>query len=224
MNDYYPEGQPLPYSATKYFDSYDDIDKANCIAFTWNPDPARYPSYEPMKQYECALRHGFNHNLIKIFRKFYFTPELTTNGNIHIHGMYIIKDPYKYYNVFLPRLKKLGLVLLKTVFKFDRWKEYLLEDLDIMSNVLDVSRIPFPIHEQSWSYDSQFFKQDSNKRLLKVLPVKRTKADVKKKITDFFKEGPIEVNHVDTGIKYDPLITKLLEFETSLKERIALGL
>lgn len=62
------------------------------IAFTLNPDPKKYKSYEPQEQYLSLLKCVFLNKQIKsTFDYFYFTPELTDNGNIVDLGIDFVK-------------------------------------------------------------------------------------------------------------------------------------
>lgn len=81
------------------------------MMITWVPDPKRLPSISATKcnsyfrQYYFKLFHSCMYNSIMI-------PELTVNGNIHYHGVYQLEDPYRFYQIVLPKMKRRGYVLI----------------------------------------------------------------------------------------------------------------
>lgn len=121
-------------------DDLDEIDMGNIRAFTWVPNPAKYPSSEPAKQYKSLLNHVLLSSF-KFFRLFCFVPELTENGNIHIHGWFIIKDRVAFYKIFLPKCRQYGFTLIKTNVDED-WFDYVSKD---MSTTIDVVGEDLPV-------------------------------------------------------------------------------
>lgn len=123
-------------------DELDDIDMTNVLAFTWTPNPIKYPSSQPRQQYKCLLKHILL-AASKYFRLFVFVPELNTNGNVHIHGWYIIKDRIAYFKHFLPRCKQLGYVLVKKGINTE-WFDYVNKDVDDTVDVIGAD-LPVPL-------------------------------------------------------------------------------
>jgi len=147
------------------FDELDEIDVSNTIAFTWTPNPIRYPSSECRKQYKCLLDYILLSSF-KYFSKFCFIPEINLNGNIHIHGWYIVKDRIKYYKFFLPKCKSLGYVLLKHKVD-DGWAAYLEKDLFETVQIVGMD-LPVPLtHNNNKSY---VHLKTYQKRRIKVQP------------------------------------------------------
>lgn len=123
-------------------DDVDEVDMINLVAFTWSPHPDKYPSYEPRKQYKSLLKHILL-CANKWFRIFCFIPEINKNGNIHIHGWYIIKDNIAYFKHFLPRCRQLGFVLLKH--KVDHaWFDYCDKEVSLTIQVVG-DDLPVPL-------------------------------------------------------------------------------
>jgi len=126
------------------------------LAFTFAPNPKRYPTMDPSGQYKTLLNCIFLKKCItEIFDKFLFTPELTENGNIHIHGYYHVSDHIKYNRWFLPACKSLGYVCVKT--KVDRkWIiEYVTKDMNKMEDILEIG-LPVPLsHVNHGDYHSK---------------------------------------------------------------------
>lgn len=80
-----------------------------CIAITINPDPKRYTSYDPEDQYRSLIQTLLSHPQMRhTFKDYAFYPELTLEGNVHLHGHYRIKDQIKYYKWFLPLVKRIA--------------------------------------------------------------------------------------------------------------------
>lgn len=118
-------------------------------AFTLNPNPDKYRTLDPVEQYKtlllCLL---FNNNIKHTFTKFYFTPELTQNGNVHIHGYYSIKDPIKYYRWFLPACKLIGFTCVKDRVD-DEWTyQYCTKDVELMTQLME--ELPVPLTSNNY--------------------------------------------------------------------------
>lgn len=152
-------------------DDIDDIDITNVYAFTWTPDPVKYPSGSPRRQYKMLL-NWILLTAFKYFDKFVFIPELNKNGNVHIHGWYLLRDKIAYYKHFLPRCKQLGWVLVKDKVN-DGWFEYLEKELDQTIEILG-NDLPIPLtHFNCRNYRDMFKKVK-----LKHLPTKLTIIDM----------------------------------------------
>lgn len=157
-------------------DDIDEIDMTNALAFTWTPDPMKYPSSEPRKQYKCLLKHILL-SAFKYFRVFCFVPELNLNGNVHIHGWYIVKDKIGYFKNFLPKCRQLGFVLIKNKIN-EQWFEYVNKEIDDSLQVIG-DDMPIPLtHLNVYSYKDIWTKKSG----VKYYP--RRKFD----ITKYFKK------------------------------------
>jgi len=151
------------------FDELDEIDVSNTIAFTWTPNPIRYPSSQCRKQYKCLLDYILLSSF-KFFSKYCFVPEINTSGNVHIHGWYIIKDRIAYHKFFLPKCKDLGYVLLKTRVD-DGWATYLEKDLSDTVRIIGFD-LPIPLtHINNKAY---VVKKTYQKTHIKVKPRPRS--------------------------------------------------
>lgn len=117
------------------------------IAFTWIPDPDRYNSFDPARQYQALLVHILL-TADRVFDLFYFFPELTKQGNIHIHGFYSIKDYVKYYKLFLPKCKTLGFVKIKYKNITTAWGDYCAKEKELMKSILGDS-FPVPLSHKN---------------------------------------------------------------------------
>jgi len=154
-------------------------------AFTLNPDPTKYPTTDPRGQYETILNCLLlKKEITKIFSKFFFTPELTENGNIHIHGYFSIKDQVKYYRWFIPACKAWGFLVIKSNIDEKWMMNYCCKDIALMTQVLG-NDIPIPLTEENFAmYNDQ---KDIKKMALKIVLHKtKHKPNLKKKITDYF--------------------------------------
>ena len=119
----------------------DEGNIANAIAFTWCPNPVKYHSIDNKKQYIQLLKHILRHSHT-FFSAFCFVPELTKEGNIHIHGWYVLKDKIAYYKRFLFKCRQLGFIKIKS--NVDKgWFQYLRKDNETMIGVLG-EKIPIP--------------------------------------------------------------------------------
>jgi len=108
-------------------------------AFTWNPNPLRYKSYDPNDQYLSCLMWAFK-NCTKVFNNYIFVPELTSDGNVHIHGIFTLFDKLKYYKKFLPRVKALGFVKIKE--RVDaKWLKYIFKEWTNNSDIFNLDTL-----------------------------------------------------------------------------------
>lgn len=116
----------------------------NLIAFTWNVPPQRYPSSDIQVQYAALLKILFKYT--PIFGTFIFVPELTQQGNVHIHGMYTVQDRIKYYKQFLPICRQFAPqgVKIKEVFDREGWIDYLTKHIELNYHIFD-DALPVPL-------------------------------------------------------------------------------
>lgn len=155
----------------------DEIDMTNVMAFTWSPDPVKYPSSEPRKQYKSLLKHILL-NSNKYFRQFCFVPELNINGNVHIHGWFIIKDKIAYYKHFIPRCKQYGYVLIKKEIN-NKWFDYLTKEIEETVGILGED-LPIPLtHLNIDAYKDEWTRKSG----IKLIPRRRYKG-----ILDYLKK------------------------------------
>jgi len=116
----------------------DEINYSNLIAFTWAPDPNKYAVIKPKDQWRALLTHVLFRSH-KYFSKFFFTPELTQDGNVHVHGWYIVRDKIAYFRNFLPRCRQFGFVKLKQRPQYQinqTWARYCEKDRLMMIDLL----------------------------------------------------------------------------------------
>lgn len=165
MNKTPPDFQKNYYGAfcLEAEEDVDDIDIMSVKAFTWTPDPAKYPSYIPRKQYKSLLKHVLL-TAYKYFSKFVFIPELNENGNVHIHGWFIIKNRIGFYKNFLPKCKEYGYTLVKDKYHdksidkgwFDYCSEEIEETVSIVGKDLPIplTHINYECYKKLWSHKS----------------------------------------------------------------------
>jgi len=121
----------------------------NFYAFTLNPDPTRYKSHDPVDQYKALLNCIFAKKYMKhTFEEFVFYPELTLNGNVHIHGCYKLKDRVKYNRWFLPACKQWGFVLVKDKID-DDWLIYVMKESEKGDLECLFEGLPYPLTEDN---------------------------------------------------------------------------
>lgn len=124
------------------------------FAFNLIPNPAKYRSTDPNIQWESLLLCIFLHpNIRKTFDSFYFSPELTTNGNIHVHGYYEVIDKISYYRWFLPTCKSWGHVMVKKD-PDDDWLAYVMKEGPDMEELFVNDELPTYIentNQKTWN-------------------------------------------------------------------------
>lgn len=107
------------------------------------------------------------------FSKFLFVPELTQEGNVHIHGWYIIKDKIAYHKRFLPRCKELGWIKLKQRPKYKitvEWFQYVEKSIPDMQEVIGYD-IPIVFtHRSSLRYLKKFRQSMKPKPIREIKP------------------------------------------------------
>lgn len=80
-------------------------------------------------------------------------PELTLNGRLHFHGIIAIFDMVKWNKSVLPTLQKVyGFLLIKKIDNIEKWRIYILKDIDKMKKVLDIN-LPLINHNYKEVYD-----------------------------------------------------------------------
>lgn len=153
-----------PYNDTEYDalpiiaehaeqDIYNDDE---IILFTWNPNPKKYHSHDPRKQYKQILPRLAR--LCKCCRVFAFSPELTMNGNLHIHGWYVLRDKIKYYRSVLPMIKGIGNCKIEKASSKNAlvfyYKKTIIEMHKIINYSDKIKELPIPLtHENFTAYD-----------------------------------------------------------------------
>lgn len=126
-------------------DIYDtDISEKKVKLFTWTPDPSRYPTSKPHEQYKIILQLILLQSH-KVFSTFAFTPELNDNGNIHIHGWYVIKDKVKYHKYYLPKMKGFGYVKIDNCNSKKALEDYYKKDIELMNEMMYEYDLPIPL-------------------------------------------------------------------------------
>lgn len=171
-----------------------DISEKRLMLFTWTPDPNRYPTSKPHEQYRILL------DLVllkfdKVFSTFACSPELNCNGNVHIHGWYVVKDPVKYFKWLLPKMKGLGFVKVSAANSKKALSDYYKKDIDLMNQLMDEYDLPIPLtHVNCHDY-----KMMPKKKQLKLTVKKKVYPMYKK---DFF-QNTKDVFGEDYGINYN---------------------
>lgn len=164
-----PDPDEFSFSSFVYEANADIFDTDKLIAFTWSPNPDKYPSSEPRRQYKCLL----NHCLLSIYKccdRFCIVPELNANGNVHIHGWLHVKDKIKYFKWFLPRCRQYGFVLCKTSVDSNWYNKYLVKEIDTTVGVIGED-LPIPLtHNNIEAYRDIYNKG----KTLKYIPKKLT--------------------------------------------------
>lgn len=126
--------------------TYERIRIGGGIAITISPDPAWYVSTDPERQYDQLWNMLLRHSN-KVFKRYIFTPGLTKQGNIHVHGAFVIGDRKKYYKFWLPKAKRLGIPKYAVKFNSkeldDNWLEYLYKNHDECVGIIDECPIIF---------------------------------------------------------------------------------
>lgn len=79
----------------------------------------------------------------KCMSHFEVNPELNSNGNLHYHGYFIIKDKVKWFKVVLPKMKYNGnMKITKVDNDLSKALEYSRKDRVMMESIID-HKIPF---------------------------------------------------------------------------------
>lgn len=104
------------------------------LAFTWAPNPKIFGGINPIYQHNDCM--PLIRNMSKCC-EYKIYPELTTQGNIHYHGIIDVFDKVKWFKSVLPKLKYNGHVLIKEIFDYDKWNDYISKDSVNMLKILD---------------------------------------------------------------------------------------
>jgi len=151
---------------------------------TISPCDKWYNSTRPCQQldqfYNTLLRH-----CDRVFKRYVFTAGMNTNGNIHIHGAFTIRDRKFYHDVWLPKAKRLGIPKYAVKFNSheeldEKWLEYLKKNADECE---DIGIEDVPIIFCSSNPFTYVRKLSSYTRLIRLN--KRKRIDNKPKYTFF---------------------------------------
>lgn len=112
---------------------------ASAYLFTYSPqDTTKNPTYAYMNHINTYF-----HSWHKCMSDFEVNPEFNQNGNLHYHGYFVIKDPYKWFKFILPKMKYNGLVKINKVEdNLDKAMEYCRKDRELMSKIIE-HKIPY---------------------------------------------------------------------------------
>lgn len=105
------------------------------LAFTWCPC-AKYHSLPIRDQFKETFKLISKYYNAFDLKNTIIYPELTKIGNIHYHATLYIKDRYKFYEYFLPLLRRHGLVKLKVYDGKAIWDRYICKDGELMRKLL----------------------------------------------------------------------------------------
>jgi len=159
--------------------------RPKAVGITISPCDKWYNSTRPCEQldqfYNMLLRHAD-----RIFKHYIFTAGLNHNGNIHIHGAYIVSDTKRYYDFWLPRAKRLGIP--KYAVRFNKcevldtaWFDYLIKNADECIGI-GIEELPIIIHrDEGFIYVR---KLSTYTRLIRLN--KRKRIDKEKPVYTFF--------------------------------------
>lgn len=123
------------------------VSEDEMMLLTWSPNPIRYLSKEPRKQYKQLLRNYLVKACI-CFDKYCFAPELNKNGNVHIHGWFTLErflGLKKWYTFWLPKLKRIGFVKIDKASCNDAPLHYYKKDIVDMFEIFANTGLPYPI-------------------------------------------------------------------------------
>lgn len=147
--DYYPPDFQYESSLNRYFQAVNDVASTDIIYF-FTLSPKQLGNKQHLNYAEHIWDYFFD--VHQVLDKFCIIPELNGNGNIHYHGWFSIKDKYRYYRFWLPRMKSLGFVKInecKTNFLSDSIPyAYHLKDFDEM--VSQMSPFPIPLTHSTY--------------------------------------------------------------------------
>lgn len=121
------------------------------IAFTFNPDPQKYRSNDPIEQYKSLLLCLFlKRDIIHTFTKFIFIPELTKMGNVHIHGYFAIRDAIKYHKWFIPACKQWGKMAFYVKKNVDEYwmYDYMCKEVHMLADTFE--DLPYPLSDDNF--------------------------------------------------------------------------
>lgn len=152
-----------------------------CIGLTVNPDPRRYNSVDPCEQYRSLIQTLLSNRAMRnTFYEFVFWPELTKNGNVHLHGHYRIKDKVKYYKWFLPLVKRIAPSGYYIETRVDiGWLEYETKSVEDAMSLFEEEGLPVP-------YDQDTLIYYGNQKTKYHICLARDIGSKRRKITDYF--------------------------------------
>lgn len=153
------------------------------IAITITVDTKRWPSYDPREQYKCMLNMLLLRGLDKVLDYFCFVPELHASGNIHLHGVYVIKDTIKYFRSWLPFVKRFGHVILKHRVDIN-WLGYMCKSQDLMKEIMSGEQDNLPVIIDYLHYDEYDGLRNSLNRPCYTLHMYNMKRPVKRRFTN----------------------------------------
>lgn len=142
-----PSSDDFDYDCLCFEAENDIYNTDQVILFTWSPDPKKYPSAEPRKQYKFVICWLLA-NARKCMSTFSFVPELNLSGNVHIHGWYVVRDKISYYKWFLPRARQLGFVKVNLMQSKEALNYYRKEINDTVQILGD--NLPIPLTHCNW--------------------------------------------------------------------------
>lgn len=162
----------------------------SAVAYTLSPDPRHFRSHDPCEQYHQLLMTLFQPKRLKrALSKYYFVPELRSDGNVHIHGVYYIKNAYEYHRWFLPASKQWGFIKCKTHRVDTYWTEcYMHKEILDIYDVLDHNEygidMPIPLHSETlhdyYVNMEPILAHATKHQIMKATPKKILKYNIKK--------------------------------------------
>lgn len=178
---------------------YNEInDMSELKAFTWNPDPNKYPSTSPRTQYKTICQ-TILYQCNKVFDKYIFVPELTELGNIHIHGVFKIKNKYSYFKWFMPKVKSIGYVKLKTKVN-EGWFDYISKEINLTASVIG-DDLPIPLTHHNCSTYKKMNKISMKNRFTRIGKMPDYTAKIPADIMDKFKKAEEErINKINNEV------------------------
>jgi len=116
----------LPAKAKHVLIPLEDVDTDMWYAFTFNP-------CDKYQNFNCLQRIGkfigaMEHEVFGIFRDCYTIhcyPELSPKGRLHLHGRIKVRGKINFYCDFIPRLLRLGTVVMKEIDDYPNWEKYI---------------------------------------------------------------------------------------------------
>lgn len=185
----------------------DQIDNLEPLAFTWSPKKST-------RQAKWGLIWDIENYFIDFTlccKSAIIMPELNKNGNLHYHGTIVIKDKIKWYKVILPKLKKDGFVLIKSIDDMQKWTEYINKTKEEMM-IITERELPITLeHLQLIKKSLNSFKQIYVKvkhnikhkgRLQKIYQIKE-KEKLKNNINKYLKKETSETDSENEDILED---------------------
>lgn len=83
--------------------------------------------------------------------EYLLVPEWRTNtGEIHYHGIILVKDKVKWFKETLPALKSLGFEKIKNIDWIEKWIDYIVKEAEVANRIL---KLPMPITDRVVTID-----------------------------------------------------------------------